>query len=150
MTEIDYKALYEQVKFERDYLQGFVDEQWKIVEECKEYTDKHNYHCFEDLCDLTDLDICDVCRRQYEHGVSAGVAMSKGYALAHNAEYLRDMVKVVRCKDCKLRGDYNCPMYWEELVEIEDDGYRDIDWYEHDNTEDDGFCDRGERKYSNK
>lgn len=57
-----------------------------------------------------------------------------------------DAVEVVRCKDCKLRGDYNCPMYWEELVEIEDDGYRDIDWYEHDNTEDDGFCDRGERK----
>ena len=57
-----------------------------------------------------------------------------------------DAVEVVRCKDCKHRGDYNCPMYWEELVEIEDDGYRDIDWYEHDNTEDDGFCDRGERK----
>ena len=57
-----------------------------------------------------------------------------------------DAVEVVRCKDCKHRGDYPCPMYYDELVESNYDGYRECDWVEHDNTKDDGFCHIGERE----
>ena len=56
-----------------------------------------------------------------------------------------DAVEVVRCKNCKHRGDYGCPMYHEEYVEWDDDGYREFDIVEHDRTRDDGFCDLGER-----
>lgn len=86
-----------QALWERDYLQGFVDGQRKIAKERKEYTDKRNFYCFEDLCDLDEMDICDVCRTQYEHGVNAGVAMSNGYALAYNAEQLRGFTKMIHC-----------------------------------------------------
>ena len=57
-----------------------------------------------------------------------------------------DAVEVVRCKDCKHRGDYNCPMYYDEYIEDDYDGYHDSTWIDHDRTADDGFCDRGERK----
>lgn len=40
-----------------------------------------------------------------------------------------DAVPVVRCKDCRKRGSYPCPMF---LIA-------------HDCTEDDGFCHLGER-----
>lgn len=50
---------------------------------------------------------------------------------------------VVRCKECKYRGDYGCPMYYEETVEWDDDGYHEFEVVEHDHTLDDGFCDRG-------
>lgn len=52
---------------------------------------------------------------------------------------------VVRCKDCKYRGDYGCPMYYEEYVEWDDDGYHEMEIVEHDHTVDNGFCDRGEK-----
>lgn len=55
----------------------------------------------------------------------------------------------VRCKDCKYRGDYLCPMYYEEYIEWDDDGYHEWDLVEHDRTSDDGFCDMGERKNNN-
>lgn len=57
-----------------------------------------------------------------------------------------DAVEVARCKDCKHRGDYGCPMYHEEYIEWDDDGYRESEIVEHDRTRDDGFCDLGERK----
>ena len=60
-----------------------------------------------------------------------------------------DAVPVVRCKDCKHRGDYDCPMYREEYIEWEDDGYHESEIVEHDRTSDDGFCDRGERRTDN-
>ena len=53
--------------------------------------------------------------------------------------------KMVRCKDCKYRGDYNCPMYSEEYVEWDDDGYHEWECVEHDRTHDEGFCDMGVR-----
>ena len=60
-----------------------------------------------------------------------------------------DAVPVVRCKDCKHRGDYGCPMYHEEYIEWEDDGYHESEIVEHDRTRDDGFCDLGERRTDN-
>ena len=57
-----------------------------------------------------------------------------------------DAVEVVRCKDCKHRGDEGgCPMYWLDEIEWDDDGYTEYDYVPHDYTVDDGFCDRGER-----
>ena len=57
-----------------------------------------------------------------------------------------DAVEVVRCKDCKHRGeDGCCPMCFEEEIEWDDDGYTEADYILHDRTADDGFCDRGER-----
>jgi hypothetical protein len=55
-----------------------------------------------------------------------------------------DAVPVVRCKDCKYRGVYGeCPMYHEEYIEWDDDGYMECEYVPHDNTHDDGFCDCG-------
>lgn len=57
------------------------------------------------------------------------------------------IVEVVRCKDCKHRGDdVHCPMCFEEEIEWDDDGYTEADYVLHDRTIDDGFCDRGERR----
>ena len=59
-----------------------------------------------------------------------------------------DFVEVVRCKDCKHRGDYGCPMYHETEVEWDDDGYTECETIIHDNTTDDSFCsyvERGDR-----
>lgn len=56
-------------------------------------------------------------------------------------------LEVVRCKDCKHRGDYPCPMYYEQLVEQNyGDGCIEYEWAEHDRTLDNGFCSMGERK----
>lgn len=50
-----------------------------------------------------------------------------------------DAVPVVRCFECANRGDKcKCPMCFDES-----DG---IDFYQVDNTDDDGFCHYGERK----
>jgi len=57
-----------------------------------------------------------------------------------------DAVEVVRCKDCKRRGEYECPMYYEKEIEWDDDGYTEVEYVPHDRTDDDGFCDRGERR----
>ena len=57
-----------------------------------------------------------------------------------------DAVEVVRCKDCRHRGEWCCPMYYEEEIEWDDDGYTEVDYVPHDRTTDDGFCDMGERR----
>ena len=58
-----------------------------------------------------------------------------------------DAVEVVRCKDCKNRGEEgSCPMYWVDEIEWDDDGYTEVDYVPHDYTVDDGFCDRGEKE----
>lgn len=52
-----------------------------------------------------------------------------------------DAVPVVRCRECKNRGDEStCPMCHEEYYYDEDDG---IDYWTVDNTDDDGFCHNG-------
>jgi hypothetical protein len=61
-----------------------------------------------------------------------------------------DAVEVVRCKDCKHRGEEGgCPMYFVDEIEWDDDGYIEADYVPHDYTVDDGFCDRGERRTYN-
>jgi len=54
--------------------------------------------------------------------------------------------EIVRCNDCKNRETDDCPMYYEEWIEYDDDGYLEHDFIVHDNTKDAGFCDRGEGK----
>ena len=59
----------------------------------------------------------------------------------------RDMVSVVRCKDCRYRYDVTCPMYYEEWFTIDEgDGWYDRDFRIIDDTQDDGFCYCGERE----
>ena len=58
---------------------------------------------------------------------------------------IADVVGVVRCKECRLRKTDRCPMYYEEDIEWDDDGYIEIDTIFHDNTTDDSFCSYGER-----
>lgn len=54
---------------------------------------------------------------------------------------------IVRCKDCKYRGDsIGCPMCYDEYTWDEDDGG---DWHINDRTIDDGYCDRGEKEEVN-
>ena len=55
------------------------------------------------------------------------------------------IVDVVRCKECKHRGTEECPMYHIELVEYDDYGYLDLQDVIYDYTEDNGYCDRGEK-----
>lgn len=50
-----------------------------------------------------------------------------------------DFVEIVRCEDCKHRGRWRCPMFTLAYNER-------IDKYVGtNNTQDDGFCYRGER-----
>ena len=53
--------------------------------------------------------------------------------------------KVVKCKDCRYRGAEECPMHFMEYVEYDDDGWLEHDYIEHDYTEDEGFCQKGEK-----
>ena len=64
-------------------------------------------------------------------------------------EYLpsADAVEVVRCKDCKHRQTDECPMFFEEQIDIDEgDGYYDTDYIFHDYTRDEGYCSWGERR----
>lgn len=54
--------------------------------------------------------------------------------------------EIVRCKECRNRGDDDCPMRFIEWVEYDDDGYIEYDDIIYDYTKDDGFCDRAERR----
>ena len=47
------------------------------------------------------------------------------------------------CEDCKYRNTEECPMYYEEWVSRDYDGYIESDIVVHDRTLDEGFCDRG-------
>lgn len=65
-------------------------------------------------------------------------------------EYLKtrhafDAVPVVRCKDCALRGQDECPMTYVEDLWVDDDGWTDVEFVAHDQTTDDGFCHMGRR-----
>lgn len=53
-----------------------------------------------------------------------------------------DAMPIVRCKDCKHRQTLECPMFYETFV---DDNETYGCWDDNDNTEDDGFCYRGEK-----
>ena len=53
--------------------------------------------------------------------------------------------KIIHCKNCKNRGEDECPMRHVERVEWEEDGYIEVDDIVHDYTEPYGYCDKGER-----
>lgn len=59
-----------------------------------------------------------------------------------------DAVPVVRCKECVNRHkSHACPMCYDEYFDIYDEyGYFDSDHTTNDFTEDDGFCNRGEKE----
>lgn len=70
-------------------------------------------------------------------------------------EYIENQAKVtaewqgelVRCKDCKHRHEAECPMFFEEQIDIDEgDGYYDTDYIFHDYTRDNGYCSWGERR----
>lgn len=84
----------------------------------------------------------DVCERNplYTEFSRDNPAYCEGFK--NKANY----TEVVRCKDCKHRGDYGCPMYHEEYIEWDDDEYHEREIIDHDRTRDDGFCDLGERR----
>lgn len=94
--------------------------------------------CPRPYCSVPDMN-CDICDYNHPkwHCVDLRVA---DYLIAN------DVVPVVRCKDCRHRGEGCCPMYYEEEIEWDDDGYTEVDYVPCDRTMDDGFCDRGERK----
>ena len=49
--------------------------------------------------------------------------------------------EIIHCKNCKHRESNDCPMYYEEWIEIDEgDGYFDTDNIIHDWTTDEGFC----------
>ena len=49
--------------------------------------------------------------------------------------------EIIHCKNCKHRDSNDCPMYYEEWIEIDEgDGYFDTDNIIHDRTTDEGFC----------
>ena len=75
------------------------------------------------------------------HDVGYYAAMNRAIrftALSHTI----DAVPVVLCKDCRKRGGYQCPMYHTETCLDDLDGFDD---YSVDRTDDDGFCNLGER-----
>ena len=62
-------------------------------------------------------------------------------------EALKQEPMIIRCKECKHRYRYECPMYHVEWFTIDaGDGLRDFDFRGIDETQDDGFCDCGERE----
>ena len=61
-------------------------------------------------------------------------------------QVFEEFSRVVRCKDCKHRKTDACPMYHEEYIDWDDDGYWETDLIIHDATNDNDFCSYGERK----
>lgn len=53
--------------------------------------------------------------------------------------------KIIHCKDCRNRGEDECPMRHVERIEWEEDGYIEVDDIVHDYTEPYGYCYKGER-----
>lgn len=75
--------------------------------------------------------------------MSEYIVKETSYPLGTRQEVIGELI---RCKDCKNRGDDDCPMRFIEWVEYDDDGYIEHDDIIHDYTKDDGFCDRAERR----
>lgn len=86
----------------------------------------------------------DVCQYHITEETNMTVAECS-YTFQNKA----DVVEVVRCKDCKHRGDFGCPMYHEEDIEWDDDGYTECEVIIHDYSRDDAFCSDGERSETN-
>ena len=52
--------------------------------------------------------------------------------------------EIIHCKDCRNRGEDECPMRHVERIEWEEDGYMESDDIVHDYTEPHGYCYKGE------
>lgn len=57
-----------------------------------------------------------------------------------------DVTEVIRCKECNKQHSDDCPMYFEEWYEWDEDGYTEMDYNVHDHSSDDGYCDKAERR----
>ena len=101
------------------------------------------------LCDLDEIKI--QVKRQYEdcHGYSGNKkaiyreAILAVRSILHSAKTI-DAVPVVRCRECKHRSTEDCPMYFHSSYWHE--GYEEYVDDDTDHTEDDYFCQEGERK----
>jgi hypothetical protein len=77
------------------------------------------------------------------HGMSMRGGINKAFRCMEKVPTI-DAVPVVRCKDCKHRGDHEvCPLHDIRLC-FDGDGH--MDEVEDDKTEDEFFCSYGERK----
>ena len=101
------------------------------------------------LCDLDEIKI--QVKRQYEdcHGYSGNKkaiyreAILAVRSILHSIKTI-DAVPVVRCRECKYRYTEDCPMYFHSSYWHE--GYEEYVDDDTDHTEDDYFCQEGERK----
>ena len=101
------------------------------------------------LCDLDEIKI--QVKRQYEdcHGYSGNKkaiyreAILAVRSILHSTKAI-DAVPVVRCRECKHRSTEDCPMYFHSSYWHE--GYEEYVDDDTDHTEDDYFCQEGERK----
>ena len=101
------------------------------------------------LCDLDEIKIR--VERQYKdcHGYSGNKkaiyreAILAVRSILHSAKTI-DAVPVVRCWECIHRYTENCPMFFHALYWHE--GYEEYVDDDTDHTEDDYFCQEGERK----
>lgn len=84
-----------------------------------------------------------VAEKPFNHGNSMRGGIRKALRCIEQAPTV-DAVPVVRCRECKHRYTEDCPMffhasYWHK-------GYGEYVDYDTDHTEDDYFCQEGERK----
>lgn len=86
-----------------------------------------------------------------EHVYSNGTEYVPIYRMKQWFEHCRnqqlptiDAVPVVRCRECKHRSTEDCPMYFHSSYWHE--GYEEYVDDDTDHTEDDYFCQEGERK----
>ena len=95
---------------------------------------------FESVLDFADSDVCEE---------SPDGHCDFGFSRENIRELLRDIpaveaVPVVRCRECKHRSTEDCPMYFHSSYWHE--GYEEYVDDDTDHTEDDYFCQEGERK----
>jgi hypothetical protein len=80
------------------------------------------------------------CYRPNEYGNAVRAGLRKALRAIEQAP----VVKIVHCKDCWRRGNPDeCPMCHDEWFYDEDDG---DDFVRQDNTEDNGYCNCGQRE----
>ena len=95
-----------------------------------------------DKIGLTDFEII-LCEGSYKNALEN---LLEKISNAPTVELPPAQPEIIRCKYCKHRHEAECPMYHEEYFEWDDDGYIEYETIYHDFTEDDGYCDKGERR----
>ena len=88
-----------------------------------------------------------MCDDEYDEAIDMAI---EALQFAKHFDLLKDyqsLQEVVRCKDCTHRHTDDCPIYHEEWYEIDEGGgCFDSDFIVHDDSKDNDFCSRGERK----